>query len=101
MAQLKEFLKRLKNPSTVLSLVSEIIVILILFKVNVNVDIVTGVVTACCSILVLLGIMSNPTTSNKGYADDIFYCKNCKENTYYTTIGSNLYCCKCEQKYEK
>ena len=99
MAQLKEILKRLKNPSTVLSLVSEIIVILILFKVNVNVDIVTGVVTACCSILVLLGIMSNPTTSNKGYADDIFYCKNCKENTCHTVIDNNLYCCKCGNKH--
>lgn len=101
MLQLKKMLKRLKNPTTILSILSEIITILILLKVDVNVDLVTGIVTAVCSILVLLGIMSNPTTVTKGYGDDILYCKNCQEKTENVVINNELCCTKCGQKHEE
>lgn len=93
--QLQETLNRLKKPSVILSITSHIITILVLLKVNIDMDTITGIVTAITSILVILGILSNPTTQNKGYGDDILNCSNCNKNTIHTLVGDNLVCTKC------
>ena len=70
MIDLKTILKRLKNPSVLISIASEIVVIFMLFNVGIGVNVVSGTLTAISSILVLLGILSNPDTENKGYGED-------------------------------
>ena len=70
MIDLKTILKRLKNPSVLISIASEIVVIFMLFNVGIDVNVVSGTLTAISSILVLLGILSNPDTVNKGYGED-------------------------------
>lgn len=91
--QLLVMLNRLKNPTVVLSIASQVIVILTLFHVNVDRNIITGVVTAGCSILVLLGIMSNP--EQKGYTDNITYCEECGECQVHIEVSDKLVCTKC------
>lgn len=91
--QLLVMLNRLKNPSVVLSIASQFIIILTLFHVNVDRNIITGIVTAICSILVSLGIMSNP--EQKGYSDNITYCEKCGENEVHINIADKLVCIKC------
>lgn len=59
---MKEYLKRLTNPGTVISLAMLIATLLMQFGVNVDVTWVDTTIKIICSILVLLGILNNPTT---------------------------------------
>ncbi|MEG2073954.1 MAG: hypothetical protein RRY54_04235 [Angelakisella sp.] len=95
MNQLKNILARLKNPSVVISIASQIISVLLLLNVNVDRGIITAVITAACSVLVLLGIMSNPDTVTKGYGDDMHECANCHQMTPHLRVGDSLVCSKC------
>lgn len=95
MTQAKLFLNRLKKPSVVLSIVSQILILLSLFKVNVDVSLVNGVVGACLSILVTLGIMSNPDTTNKMYSDKIEYCPTCDDNHVFSVVAGQHVCTNC------
>lgn len=95
MNQLKNILARLKNPSVVISIVSQIVSILLLLNVHVDQSAVSAVVAAVCSVLVLLGIMSNPDTQNKGYGDDMYECSGCHEVTAHVRVGENFVCPKC------
>lgn len=98
MQQIKSILRRLKNPSVILSVVSQIITILMLFNVDVKADVITGIVTAACSIFVLLGILSNPTTENNGYGDDVIQCENCGKNCTCVNVKGEKICCNCGNK---
>lgn len=93
--QLMVTLKRLKNPTVFLSVLSQIISIMALLNISINVDLVTGTAVSVCSILVTLGIMSNPTTKNKGYGDDMEFCENCNEKTEHFAVGDQLICRHC------
>lgn len=95
MNQLKIVISRLKTPSVVISIASQVISVLVLLNINVDRGVITAVVTAGCSVLVLLGIMSNPDTVNKGYADDLYECSNCHEITAHVRVGDNLVCPNC------
>ncbi|MEG0570305.1 MAG: hypothetical protein RR497_01530 [Oscillospiraceae bacterium] len=101
MTQFKLILSRLKNPSVILSIVSQVITILVLLKVDVDASIVTGIVAAICSIFVLLGIMSNPSTQKISYADDIYTCENCGEKNAHVLVGDELVCSSCGSKLKK
>ena len=92
MEQLKLILKRLKRPGVILSIISQILTILLLLKVNVNVDVVSGIATAICSILVLLGILSDPDSTQPGYGDAFFECSQCHRKTQHVLIDGNLVC---------
>lgn len=94
-----DILERLKHPSVVLSIVSQVVAILLLLNVNVDQTIVTGVVTAICSILVFMGIMSNPTTKNKWYGDDTLYCENCQKDSPHIPVGNSMVCTTCGAVY--
>lgn len=98
MNQLKLILSRLKNPSVILSILSEVITILMLLNVNVNIDLVTGIVTAVCSILVLLGILSNPTAQNRGYGDDVMRCENCGKDSLHVQVNGKMVCIDCGEE---
>lgn len=95
MTQLKNILSRLKNPSVVISIVSQVVSVLVLLNIHVNQSAVSAVVVAVCSVLVLLGIMSNPDTANRGYGDDLYECECCHEKTAHLQVGDSLVCSKC------
>ena len=59
---MKAYLNRLKNPATVASLVSFVVIILVNFGINIDSAVVTNVVSAVCGIGILLGVMNDPTT---------------------------------------
>lgn len=93
-------ISRLKNPSVILSIVSEILTILVLVNVNIDMRIFTGIITAVCSILVLLGIVSDPSTKNRGYGDDLRMCEKCNKISSHVWINGKFICknCGCEYK---
>lgn len=95
MEQLKLILKRLKRPGVIISITSQIITVLLLLNVNVNIDVVTGIVTAICSILVLLGILSDPDSEQMGYGDIFALCSGCGKKTHHVFINGQLVCKEC------
>ena len=95
MVQLKLILLRLKNPSVILSIISQVTALLLLFHIKLDESIVIGVATAVCSILTTLGILSNPSSKNKGYGDDIYVCKNCGRKSVHVFVKGQMVCCDC------
>lgn len=95
MNQLKTIVARLKNPSVIISITSQIISMLVLFNINVDRGAITAVITTACSVLVMLGIMSNPDTVNRGYGDDLYQCSGCHETTAHLRVGESFVCSKC------
>ena len=95
MNQFKVILERLKKPSVILSIASQIIAIFALLNVNIDATMVTGVITTGCSVLVMLGIMSNPSTKNKGFGDDILECAGCHKKTSHVLVGKKMVCSVC------
>lgn len=96
MIQLKTYLNRLKNPTVVISIVSEIILVLTMLNINVDKQAINVVVTGISTILVTLGIMSNPDTVNKTYSDDIMYCENCQKDTVHAKVSDDMICLDCQ-----
>lgn len=99
MKQWQIMLKRLGKPSVIMSIVSQGIAILTLLHINVDSSVVMGVVAGISSILVLLGIMSDPNTQTGGYGDDILYCEHCKDDREFVTIGQRMICKECGHPY--
>ncbi len=95
MVQLKLILNRLRKPSVIASLTSQIMALLILFEVSVDTTLITSAITSITSIMVLLGIFSNPDSQNKGFRDDISKCSKCKQMTQHVKIGENMVCVNC------
>lgn len=95
MIKFRDILERLKHPSVVLSIASQMVTILLLLNISIDQTAVTGIVTAVCSILVFMGIMSNPTTKNKWYGDDDLYCENCQKNSPHIPVADSMVCSSC------
>ena len=88
-------LNRLKQPSVVLSLVSQITTLLLLFGFQIDPQQLMTFATIVCSILVTLGIMSNPDSNHKGYGDDILICPNCNKPTLHVAVKGKMVCKTC------
>lgn len=58
---MKELLKRIKNPGTIITIVSAFILILTNVGIEVNNDAVMNIVNSVCTIGIALGILNNPT----------------------------------------
>lgn len=101
MKQLLLILERLKKPSVLLSIASQIVTLLMLFNVKVDMNLVTGIITAITAILVLLGIVSNPTTKTGSYGDDILDCSLCGKQTAHVLINGKMVCSECGGVYEE
>ena len=93
--QIKHMLSRLRSPSVVMGIVSQIIVILTLLNVSVDVNVITGIAVAVCSIMVFLGIMKNPNTKKMGVLDEIHWCEHCKKDSVHYRIAGKLVCSEC------
>ena len=71
MTTLKSILKRLNNKGTIVSLAALIVSLLAQFGLEINSDKIIGIVQTICSILIILGLLNDPTDSTKGYIPGI------------------------------
>lgn len=71
MTTLKSILKRLNNKGTIVSLAALIVSLLCQFGLNIDSEKVLTIVQTICSILILLGLLNDPTDSTKGYIPGI------------------------------
>ncbi len=60
---MKEYLKRLKNPATIIGLCGYILTILSALGISIDNESIMTIIQSLCAICVLLGIMNNPETS--------------------------------------
>lgn len=60
---MNKYLKRLKNPATIIGLSGYILTILSTLGATIDNDAVMTIIQSICAICVLLGIMNNPETS--------------------------------------
>jgi uncharacterized membrane protein len=97
--QLKQFALRLRKPSTLLSLISQAVSILLLLGVHLDQTVIMGVAAAVCSILVTLGVLSNPDTAKKGYGDDMYPCSSTGELEKHVPVNGQMVCEKCGSVY--
>ncbi|NLD19000.1 MAG: hypothetical protein GX663_01955 [Clostridiales bacterium] len=95
MRQIHVIFERLKKPSVLISIASQIATILVLFNIHVDMDIVSTVITGLFSILVLLGIISDPTTQTKRYGDDLLECSNCHKLIRHVMVNGKMLCTEC------
>lgn len=63
----KSLVTRLNNKGTIISLTALIVSLLVQFGLEINSDKIIGIVQTICSILIILGLLNDPTDSTKGY----------------------------------
>ena len=64
---LKSILTRLNNKGTILSLSALVVSLFCQFGLNIDSDKVLGIVQTICSILILLGLLNDPTENTNAY----------------------------------
>ncbi|MCI5630197.1 MAG: hypothetical protein MR346_11320 [Clostridium sp.] len=69
---IKSILKRLNNKGTIISLAALIVSLLVQFGLNVDSDKIIGIVQTVCSILILLGLLNDPTENTTGYIPGVY-----------------------------
>ena len=63
----KSLVTRLNNKGTIVSLTALIVSLLCQFGLNIDSEKILTIVQTICSILILLGLLNDPTDSTKGY----------------------------------
>lgn len=64
---LKSILTRLNNKGTILSLAALVVSLLCQFGLDIDSEKVLGIIQTICSILILLGLLNDPTENTKPY----------------------------------
>lgn len=64
---LKSILKRLNNKGTIISLAALVVSLLCQFGVDIDSEKIIGIVQTICSILILLGLLNDPTENTTAY----------------------------------
>ena len=67
----KSLATRLNNKGTIVSLAALIVSLLCQFGVNIDSEKILTIVQTICSILIILGLLNDPTDSTKGYIPGI------------------------------
>ena len=67
MTTLKSILKRLNNKGTIVSLAALIVSLLCQFGLNIDSEKILTIVQTICSILIILGLLNDPTETTKAY----------------------------------
>lgn len=67
MTTLKSILKRLNNKGTIVSLAALIVSLLCQFGFKIDSEKVLTIVQTICSILIILGLLNDPTETTKAY----------------------------------
>ena len=71
MLTIKSILKRLNNKGTIVSLAALIVSLLCQFGLKINSEKVLTIVQTICSILIILGLLNDPTETTKAYIPGI------------------------------
>ena len=71
METLKSILKRLNNKGTIVSLAALIVSLLCQFGFKIDSEKVVTIVQTICSILIILGLLNDPTETTKAYIPGI------------------------------
>ena len=69
---LKSIIKRLNNKGTIISLAALIVSLLVQFGLNIDSDKIIGIVQTICSILIILGVLNDPTENTTGYIPGVY-----------------------------
>ena len=69
---LKSILTRLNNKGTIVALAALIVSLVVQFGFNIDSEKVLGIVNTICSILILLGVLNDPTQNTKAYVPGIY-----------------------------
>ncbi|MDU2491364.1 MAG: holin [Clostridium celatum] len=64
---LNSILVRLNNKGTILSLAALVVSLLCQFGLNIDSEKILGIVQTICSILILLGLLNDPTENTNAY----------------------------------
>ena len=64
---LKSIVTRLNNKGTILSLAAVVVSLLCQFGLNIDSEKILGIVQTICSILILLGLLNDPTENTNAY----------------------------------
>jgi uncharacterized membrane protein len=99
--QIMLYIGRLKKPSTIISLTSQVVSILLLLGVHINQTEVMGIAAAICSLLVTMGVLSNPDSNKKGYGDDLKICSNDGNLTKHVLVNGQMVCEECGAVYKE
>lgn len=67
----KSLVTRLNNKGTIVSLTALIVSLLCQFGLNIDSEKILTIVQTICSILIILGLLNDPTDSTKGYIPGI------------------------------
>ena len=67
MTTLKSILKRLNNKGTIVSLAALIVSLLCQFGIKIDSEKILTIVQTICSILIILGLLNDPTENTKAY----------------------------------
>jgi len=92
---LELILKRLRKPSVILSIVSQVSTLILLFGFNINENLIMSAAAIICSILVSLGILSNPDSKNKTYGDDMLVCAHSGKLEQHVMVDGKMVCKSC------
>ena len=71
MLTIKSILKRLNNKGTIVSLAALIVSLLCQFGLEIDSEKVLTIVQTICSILIILGLLNDPTETTKAYIPGI------------------------------
>ena len=71
MLTIKSILKRLNNKGTIVSLAALIVSLLCQFGLNIDSEKILTIVQTICSILIILGLLNDPTETTKAYIPGI------------------------------
>lgn len=97
--QFKQMVSRLRKPSVALSLVSHVLTLCITMGFELNENHIMSVATILCSILVTLGILSNPESLKKGYGDDYLICSASGKLEQHVKVNNQMVCANCGAVY--
>lgn len=68
---LKSLYVRLNNKGTILSLAALVVSLLIQFGLEIDSEKIVGIINTICSILIILGLLNDPTQNTKAYIPGI------------------------------
>ena len=68
---LKSIVSRLNNKGTIIALVALVVTLVIQFGVDVDANKYTDIATTVCNILILLGVLNDPTETTSAYIPGI------------------------------
>lgn len=88
-------IKKLKKPSVLAGIISQIITLIVLFDHHVYARIFQMGLTVAVSTLTIMGILSNPNTRKKGFGDDIHFCEGCQKHSVHIYANGKLVCSGC------